>query len=155
MHERDWRICNRKGLAMLGNSLRIPVLGAEAVHMRYSPLPRTGDFTPERWNQQPLEKDPNPADGGEWWFLAFPVQGLADGVYEYDFLVQQAGQPSYSVADPYAEEITRFGGYRGVLRVQRGVPIRLPFDWEGELTGDHPLPANNQMILYELPLRWV
>ena len=39
--------------------------------------------------------------------------GLGDGRYEYDFRVQRPGQAAVSVPDPFAEELTRFGGYRG------------------------------------------
>jgi hypothetical protein len=57
--------------------------------------------------------------------------------------------------DPYAEEITRFGGYRGVLRMRNGHRYRLPFGRQGELPAGSRLPDNNELVLYELPMRWV
>lgn len=50
---------------------------------------------------------------------------------------------------------TRLGGYRGVLRMRDGHRYRLPFDWQGELAAGGRLPNNNELVLYELPMRWV
>jgi hypothetical protein len=39
--------------------------------------------------------------------------GLGDGAYEYEFVLD--GDEDAPVADPFAVEITRFGGYRGLF----------------------------------------
>ena len=141
---------------MIGDLIRIPVLGANAVSMRYSRLPRVGDFDPITWNRAPLALVPNPPQNGEWWEINLFALGLTDGVYEYDFLVERPGQPPMFASDPYAEEITRFGGYRGIFRIgDDGHPFRLPFNWEGEFAPGANLANNNQIIIYELPMRWV
>jgi len=133
--------------------LRIPVVGASAVSMRVSPLPRTGDFRPDSWPAPPLARA---APGSsEWWQIDLAKLNLADGVYEYDFRIDRAGQAPVFVADPYAEELTRFGGYRGVLRMAGGHRRRLPFDWQGEIPAGVQLPNNNEIVVYELPMRWV
>ena len=136
---------------MIDSRIRIPVLGANTVRMRLSPLPRTGDFSPAAWRQVLLTQDP----GGIWWQIDLATLGLADGVYEYDFQIDRPGQRPVFVPDPYAEEITRFGGYRGIFRIGNQRPFRVPFDWSGELPPGVNLPNNNEMIIYELPMRWV
>ena len=47
----------------------------------------------------------------------FPIR-LADGAYEYEFVLD--GRHDHPVADPYAEEITKFGGYRGIFHMVGG-----------------------------------
>jgi 1,4-alpha-glucan branching enzyme len=133
--------------------LRIPVVGATAVVLRFSPLPRTGDFRPDTWSTRALTRTAETA--GEWWQVDLAQLGLADGAYEYDFRVERAGQVPFFAPDPYAEELTRFGGYRGVFQMASGHRLRLPFDWQGEIAAGSRLPDNNEIVLYELPMRWV
>ena len=138
---------------MISDILRIPVLGASAVALRLSPLPRRADFQPDAWPRHPMARA---AGGpGEWWELDTSALGLADGTYEYDLCVERPGQAPVVAADPFAEEITRFGGYRGLLRLRSGHRWRVPFDWQGELPPGVRLPANHEMVIYELPMRWV
>jgi len=133
--------------------LRIPVVGAAAVALRFSPLPRTGDFRPDSWPARALTRT---ADGaGEWWQIDLAQLGLADGAYEYDFRIERPGQAPVVAPDPYAEELTRFGGYRGVFRMANGHRRRTAFDWQGEIPAGGRLPENNEIVLYELPMRWV
>jgi hypothetical protein len=138
---------------MTPDTIRIPVPGAAAVLMRFSPLPRRGDFQPDTWPVQVLKMAGGVA--GEWWQVDLSAVGIPDGVYEYDFRIDRVGQAPLVAPDPYAEEITRFGGYRGVLRMRNGHRYRLPFDWQGELPAGGRLPDNNELVVYELPMRWV
>ena len=62
--------------------------------------------------------------------------------------------PSITAPDPYAEEITRFSGYRGIFHIRGGHRVRLPFSWANELPPEG-LPQNNRLVIYELPMRWV
>jgi len=42
-----------------------------------------------------------------------------------------------AIADPYANAITRFGGYRGPFRIASGQRIAQPFHWDNEVpSGD-------------------
>src|SRR6266446_4729248 len=138
---------------MTFDTIRIPVSGAAAVLMRFSPLPRSGDFQPDTWHVQALKGAPGVA--GEWWQVDLSALGIPDGAYEYDFRIERAGETFVVAPDPYAEEITRFGGYWGVFRMRNGRRYRLAFGWEGELPTGTRLPDNNEVVLYELPMRWV
>lgn len=136
--------------------LGIPAPDAEGVSIRYFPYPVEGDFDPQNWPKQLLRKK---EDG--WWILDFP--SIPDGTYEYHFEVTfpleyraTHGLPdAIIVADPYAEELVRFSGYRGILHIRNGLRIRPAFSWENEFSEEHPLPENNQMVIYELPMHWV
>ena len=57
---------------------------------------------------------PNAAFPG-WWQFDLDALALADGVYEYEFVANG----TIVAADPYADAITRFGGYRGLFTIQR------------------------------------
>lgn len=130
------------------SKLSIPVPGASEVLLRYSPLPRAGTWDPDHWASVSLVRSTD-----DWWRIDLATLGLADGAYEYEFAVNRGGW--FRAPDPYAEEITKFSGYRSVFRMLGGARYRLPFDW----TGDAPLsggwPGNNQLVIYELPMRWV
>lgn len=97
---------------------------------------------------------PSPAVAGHF-EIDVDTLGLADGAYEYEFLVDTPGQPARRVPDPYAEELTRFGGYRGVFHIIGGKRIRHPFSWDDEFLTGGSLPNNNALVIYELPLRWM
>ena len=75
---------------------------------------------------------------------------LADGVYEYEFLLANNGTP---IPDPYADEITRFGGYRGLFRISRGTRVQQQFRWDDEFNQAYPLKQNNQISIYELGVK--
>jgi len=100
------------------SELGIPAPSAQAVWMRCNPYPRQGTFDPESWPYFPLT-----AKGDGWWLLDIPACGLADGDYEYEFKVVFPNRTPVSAADPFAEELVKFGGYRG-LRHRRGLPVR-------------------------------
>jgi 1,4-alpha-glucan branching enzyme len=129
--------------------LRIPVPDATEVWLRLSRLPRERDFRSDQWPHHPLAST---NDG--WWEIDVTALGLTDGDYEYEFVVERGGQAAHSVPDPYAEVITRFSGYRGVLQIREARRARPEFVWEPELP-PAGLPNNNQIVIYELPLRWV
>lgn len=136
------------------NALRIPVDGSpRRVYMRYSLLPRQGgDFQPAAWKQADLKPDQDPARPG-WFELDLAKLNLADGQYEYEFLIE--GDSELVVADPFAEEILRFGGYRGVFYILNKQRFRPQFSWDGEIPANVRLPGNHEMVIYELPMRWI
>jgi 1,4-alpha-glucan branching enzyme len=127
----------------------IPVLGASQVHIRFSGLPRSVEFRPEDWRHERLD---TAHDG--WWAIDLNALNLPDGSYEYEFVVERDGR-SFTAPDPYAEDITRFSGYRGVFHIRNRERVRLPFSWDGELPASGALPNNNELVIYELPMRWV
>lgn len=130
--------------------LRIPVLNAQNVEVRFAPLTARDRFDPPTWQHQALQADP--AVPG-YYRIDLNALGLPDGAYEYEFVVDDhANAP---IADPYAEEITRFGGYRGVFHIVSGQRFRPPFSWADELPGGRTLPNNNALVMYEMPLRWM
>jgi 1,4-alpha-glucan branching enzyme len=139
---------------MSNNSLiRIPVVGAESVEIRFSPLPRAGDFVPDAWPRKPLAES-SPSIPGKWWEINLATLNLEDGSYEYEFYVTWADGGKI-VPDPYAEELTRYSRYRGVFHIRNGERYRIPFSWEDEIEAGMNLPENNELIVYELPMRWV
>src|SRR5204863_1869058 len=125
-----------------------PVLNASRVWLRYSPLPRRGAFEPTTWFHHLMT---DTYDG--WRQIDITALSLSDGPYEYEFVVDRPDGTSFVAADPYAEDITRFCGYRGVFHVLSGQRVRLPFSWANETPAG--LPQNNQVAIYELPMRWI
>jgi 1,4-alpha-glucan branching enzyme len=135
----------RSGEDML---MRIPVPAAHKVEIRIANLFDRDHFG-ERWQYWTM----NPSSDGFWEREIAPL-GLADGDYEYEFVVDD--DHSKPVADPYAKEITRFGGYRALLHIRNGqVWSQPPFDWSDELPAGTLLPENNRIVVYEMPLRWM
>jgi pullulanase/glycogen debranching enzyme len=132
------------------STLRIPAPDAHAVSVRYSALPRAGDFAPDRWPHTAMT-----GTGDGWWALDLAALPLADGRYEYELVVEGPGARTVVVPDPYAEEITRFSGYRGVFRIRNGQRVRPEFAWDDELPPGGRLPGNHEIVVYELPMRWV
>ncbi|WP_254514044.1 alpha-amylase family glycosyl hydrolase [Anatilimnocola floriformis] len=131
----------------MSNLLRIPALDAARLQLQFAPLPREGGF-PRNWRHADL----NSTNDG-WWQIDLSSLHLPDGEYEYEFLLERSGQATITVPDPYAEELTRFSGYRGVFYIRNNHRHRPGFDWRGEMpTGG--LPQNNQLVIYELPMRW-
>ena len=138
--------------------LGIPAPYAQAVRMRCSPYPHQEGFDLDSWPLFPLRPKP---DG--WWVLDIPQCGLADGTYEYEFLVSipvdRRRRPDQKeplpVADPFAEELVKFAGYRSLMTIKAGQRVRPAFSWANEILLGKPLPQNNQLVVYELPMRWV
>jgi 1,4-alpha-glucan branching enzyme len=129
--------------------LRLPAPAAAHVEVRFAPLFARDRFDPPAWPRAELARDP--AQPG-WFQLDLDALGLDDGVYEYEFILDD--RHDRPIPDPYAEELTRFGGYRGLFRIQAGRRFRPPFDWSDELPPGVTLPGNHQIVIYELPLRW-
>jgi 1,4-alpha-glucan branching enzyme len=78
---------------------------------------------------------------------------LKDGTYEYAFMID--GKQDALIADPYAEEITKFGGYRALFTIRNGARVKTEFDWTDEIPQGVTLPQNEQMVIYEMPLHWM
>ena len=80
--------------------------------IRFSPLSDRDDFAPATWPQHPFTGSAAFAGCGSF----IDALSLADGVYEYEFVANG----NIVVPDPYAEPLTRFGGYRGVFDDREG-----------------------------------
>ncbi|MFC4358425.1 alpha-amylase family glycosyl hydrolase [Halobium salinum] len=132
--------------------LRVPATDAERVELRFAPLLARDEFDPDEWRREDLSPV---ADATDWYELDLTDLDLTDGRYEYEFVVHREGEDDPTVApDPFAEELTEFRGRRGTFRVRDGERFRPPFSWDDELPEDGDLPANHEMVIYELPLRW-
>jgi len=125
----------------------VPGPALNAISVRLALLSDRDEFNPSTWPQYPLT--PSPAFAG-WWEIDLDLLALADGDYEYEFVVNEA-----AVADPYADEITRFGGYRGLFTIAAGKRVPRPFRWDDEIPPDVNLPQNNQIVIYEMPIKWM
>ncbi|SFF86901.1 1,4-alpha-glucan branching enzyme [Halopelagius inordinatus] len=130
--------------------LRVPVTDADRVEVRFAPLLSRDRFDPKSWRTEAL--DPVP-DATDWYQLDVDGLDLSDGRYEYEYVVHRGDDEPVVAADPFAEEITRFRGRRGTFRIRDGERFRPAFSWEDELP-DAGLPENNELVVYELPLRW-
>lgn len=86
-----------------------------------------------------------------WWEIDLDTLALADGDYEYELVIDGDAV----AADPYAESITRFGGYRGIFTISGGRRVRQRFDWSDEFVPGTRLPGNNEIVIYEMPVRWM
>jgi len=78
---------------------------------------------------------------------------LEDGVYQYKFRVQSKSwflEPEQwvDVTDPYATDIDELSGKdNGVVRIKDGVRITDTYVW---MHDDQPLPADKELVIYEL-----
>jgi 1,4-alpha-glucan branching enzyme len=127
--------------------LRVPGPGLASLAVRFAPLSDRDIFNPAAWPQHPLT--PSAAFAG-WWEIDLDLLALADGVYEYEFVA--TGTP---IPDPYAEALTKFGGYRGLFNIAGGKRVPKPFRWDGEFPPGVNLPQNNQIAIYEMPIKWM
>ncbi|MGB9073225.1 MAG: alpha-amylase family glycosyl hydrolase [Terriglobales bacterium] len=132
----------------------IPAPGAKKVEVRYRTLEDRASIdlsNPTSSWSQPIQLTTHSTKPENYVFEPNTL-GLADGTYEYEFVMDG----NTTVPDPFAEEITKFGGYRGLLIVDHGVcRTTTSFSWTGELPAGVQLPNNNQMVLYELPIHWM
>jgi 1,4-alpha-glucan branching enzyme len=128
--------------------LRIPGPGLNALAIRFAPLSARDQFSPSSWVRHALTQN---ALFPGWWQIDLDLLGLIDGDYEYEFLVNGATV----VPDPYADDITRFGGYRGIFTIACGKRVSKPFRWDGEIRAGINLPQNNQIAIYEMPIKWM
>ncbi len=130
-------------------ALEIPAPDAATVEMRFASPDERDRFDPTAWRRAPLARV---AGKSGWWRVDPEALGLADGAYEYEFVLD--GRADAPVADPFADEITRFSGYRGVFRLRGGKRLQA-FRWDDELPAGTRLPDNNAIVVYEMPLRWM
>ncbi|MFC6826646.1 alpha-amylase family glycosyl hydrolase [Halopelagius fulvigenes] len=131
-------------------ALRVPVTDADRVEVRFAPVLSRDRFDPNDWRRETL--DPVP-DATDWYEVDVNGLDLPDGRYEYEYVVHRGDDDPVVAADPFAEEITRFRGHRGTFRIRHGERYRPSFSWEDELP-EGGLPENNELVIYELPLRW-
>jgi 1,4-alpha-glucan branching enzyme len=134
---------NRPGL------LHVPA-AATKLEVRFAALSERDKYDPKQWRREPFIRL---ASFVGWWEFDIDALALPDGAYEYEFLIN--GDASQVAPDPYADELTRFGGYRGVFRIAGGRRIVQPFRWDDELPSGTRLPQNNRIVIYEMPLRWM
>ena len=80
----------------------------------------------------------------EWWEIDLASLNLPDGSYEYEFQVVRTDGTIPVAPNPYAEELTRYGGYRGVFHIRNGQRYRYPFSWEGEMADGVKLPITTR-----------
>jgi glycosidase len=128
--------------------LRLPGPSLTSIHLRFASLADRDRFDPATW---PLHALAASGAFSGWWEIDLDALGLADGRYEYEFVVDGG----VIVADPYADEIVRFGGYRGVFTIAQGKRIVTPFHWTDEFQPGSQLPANNAIVIYEMPVKWM
>jgi 1,4-alpha-glucan branching enzyme len=136
------RPTNRPGL------LAIPGPDVSSLAVRFAKLSDRDHFAPANWPQHAFAAN-TPILG--WWQFDLDALALADGVYEYEFVVNG----SVAVADPYADTLTRFDGYRGLFTISRGARVTPAFSWDDEFPPGTVLPQNNQVVIYEMPIRWM
>src|ERR1700683_141004 len=83
-----------------------------------------------------------------WWRIKAT---LPDGLPLYKFLVKSksyfAKDQWLEVFDPYAISITDDEQERSVLRVKNGQRVWTDYAWRHD---DHPLPTNQQLVIYEM-----
>lgn len=127
--------------------LRIPGPGLTAIALRFAQLSDRDNFAPASWPQHQLTQS---AAFPGWWEFDLDALALTDGRYEYEFVVNGAAVP-----DPYADAITRFGGYRGLFTIVSGKRILQPFAWDNEIPAGVVLPQNNKIVIYEMPIKWM
>jgi 1,4-alpha-glucan branching enzyme len=130
--------------------LRVPAPTANQLDLRFASLADRDNFDPSLWRSEPLRHS---FDLEGFYEIDLDALSLADGAYEYELVLD--GRTDNPIADPFAEEITRFSGYRGIFRIASGRRVRQRFSWDGELPAGVRLPDNNQIVIYELPIRWM
>jgi 1,4-alpha-glucan branching enzyme len=97
------------------------------------------------WEEIPMRK-------GKDGFFRVSVD-LEDGAYEYKFKVRSKSwffEPDewVSVTDPYATNINgNSSEENGIVRIKDGERIVDTYVWQND---DHPLPADHELVIYEL-----
>lgn len=130
-------------------TLTIPVTGAQKVEIRLALLADRDHFG-KAWHTETLQPI-SPPNGR--YQIDLNTLGLADGAYEYAYVIDgDAGSP---VADPFVDRIDKFGGYRGLFLIANGKRVVEPFSWDDEFPAGLTLPQNNQIVIYEMPVRWM
>ena len=130
--------------------LRIPAPNATQLEVRLAPLADRDVFDPLKWRRVSFTTS---TTFPGWWECDLDPLGLTDGTWEYEFIID--GSPANPVPDPWAQQITRFGGYRGLAVIQGGKSISPVFRWDNELPPGVSLPQNNKIVIYEMPVHWM
>src|SRR5579883_2782107 len=130
--------------------LRIPAPAASSLAIRFAPLTDRDHFNPKLWKHCPMT--PNGSFSGGW-EIDLDTLGLPDGCYEYEYV--KNGDEAVAYPDPYADAITRFAGYRGLFTMAAGKRILTPFRWDDEFSNGRKPANNNQIVIYEMPLKWM
>jgi 1,4-alpha-glucan branching enzyme len=118
------------------------------VDVRFALVDDRDSFDPPGWRHEQL----SPAAAAGHFEINVDGLGLGNGVYEYEFVID--GDEDAPVADPFAEEITRFGGYRGLFRIAGGAGQAF-ISWADEFPDGVRLPQNNELVICEIPMRWM
>ncbi|MEW8676772.1 MAG: alpha-amylase family glycosyl hydrolase [Candidatus Thiodiazotropha sp.] len=130
--------------------LRIPAPTGSQLELRFADILQRDRYHPDGWRRETLTAVANEPG---WFEIDLDALGLDDGDYEYEFI--KDGEIDAPIADPYAVHITRFGGYRGIFQIRDGRRWRQPFSWDDEFTPGNELKNNHQLVIYEMPMRWM
>ncbi len=133
----------------LAEPIRIPLSTAGSPILRYAPIEDRDRFG-KAWEIAPLVPDPSLPGFHK---IDVSALGLANGTYEYEIFLDS--DPTHPVTDPRAQELVKFGGYRALFHIENGHRVSVPFSWDDELTEGATLPNNNQIVIYEMPVRWM
>jgi hypothetical protein len=109
--------------------LRVPAPNADRVAVRFALVDDRDSFDPQGWRHEQL----SPSAAAGHLEIDLDGLGLGDAVYEYEFVLD--GNGDAPVADPFAEETTRFGGYWSHLPDGERCWARQSFSWADELAG--------------------
>lgn len=130
------------------STLCIPAPIASSLAIRLESLNDRSNFG-KRWQTVNLSE----MDANGCFTTDFNALSLADGIYEYELLVNGVARPA--IADPFLTRLTKFGGYRGTIIIRRGKVVPDVFDWSDEIPAGVQLPENNKIVVYEMPLHWM
>ncbi len=100
-----------------------------------------GSFS--NWEEIPMQK-------GEDGYFRVPIE-LEDGIYQYRFKVQSKSwflKPDQwvEINDPYMTEMDH-ATEKGLIHVKSGQKVQDTYTWQYD---DRPLPANHELVIYEL-----
>ena len=116
-----------------------------------------GDIEGKTWKVVPMKKG---TDGHFTLKADSAALKLANKTkYEYKFHITPAHRTTTPdstplfCTDPEAKEVHKYDGLNSVISYSKGKLFIDTFDWGDE--GAVPLPQNNEIVIYELPLQWV
>jgi 1,4-alpha-glucan branching enzyme len=135
--------------------LAVPAPLAKKMELIYRPVvdrAMADPLLPQQSWQPPVALKPSSSSPG-WFEVDVTTLALKDGIYEYALVVD--GKQDTPIPDPFAMEITKFGGYRSLISIRNGVRVASEFSWADEFPKGVHLPNNEQMVIYEMPLHWM
>jgi len=136
-------------MTSVSGTLTIPATNAQKVESRLASLADRDRFG-KAWHTETL-KPVSPPNGR--YQIDLNTLGLEDGTYEYEYLID--GNTGSPVVDPFVDRIDKFGGYRGLFTITNGKRVTESFSWDDEFPQGVTLPQNNQIVIYEMPVRWM